>query len=179
MIRRLIALVFLVWFLGLVWFAIFLPRPAPDDVKTDAIVVLTGASGRFQRGLDLLKAERAQRLLVSGVDPSVRRPELEAALAVPRHLSRCCIDLDKASVDTISNARETARWITAHRYRSVRLVTSDWHMRRARLELEHSLPGQVRIVSDAVPSTFSLTQLFKEYNKLVARFLTLELGPTS
>ena len=176
MIRRLLALAFLVWLLGLIWFAIFLPRPASAEVKTDAIVVLTGAPGRFQRGLDLLRAHRAERMLVSGVDPSVLRPELEVALGVPRRLSRCCIDLDKASVDTISNARETARWLTAHRYHSVRLVTSDWHMRRAQLELEHSLPGKVRIVSDAVPSTLSLTQLFKEYNKLVARFLTLELG---
>ncbi|MFM7029343.1 MAG: YdcF family protein [Chakrabartia sp.] len=177
MIRRLFAFAFLAWLLGLIWFAVFLPRPAPSGVRTDAVVVLTGAPGRFQRGLDVLKAHRAERLLVSGVDPSVRRAELDQVMGVPRPLSRCCIDLDKASVDTISNARETARWITAHHYSSVRLVTSDWHMRRARLELEHSLPGKVRIVSDAVPSEVSLTQLFKEYNKLLARVIALELGP--
>ena len=176
MIRRLIAFAFVAWFLGLVAFAVFLPRPAPDDLRTDAIVVLTGAPGRFQRGLTLMQANRADRMLVSGVDPSVRRPELEAALGVPRRLSRCCIDLDKASVDTISNARETARWLTGHRYRSVRLVTSDWHLRRAQLELEHSLSDDIRIVGDAVPSQVSLTQLFKEYNKLVARTIALELG---
>lgn len=176
MIRRLLALLFILWFLGLVAFAIFLPRPADPQYRTDAVVVLTGAPGRFQRGLEILEAGKADRLLVSGVDPSVRRPELEEALEVPRKLSRCCIDLDKASVDTISNARETARWLMGHRFRSVRLVTSDWHMRRARLELAHSLSGEIEIVDDAVQSELSLTQLFKEYNKLVARTIALELG---
>ncbi len=66
--------------------------------------------------------------------------------------------------------------MTGHRYRSVRLVTSDWHLRRAQLELEHSLSDDIRTVGDAVPSQVSLTQLFKEYNKLVARTIALELG---
>jgi uncharacterized SAM-binding protein YcdF (DUF218 family) len=179
MIRRLIALSFLLWFLGLIGFAIFLPRPAAETIRTDAVVVLTGAPGRFQRGLEILEKGSAKRMLVSGVDASVRRHELEVALDVPRHLSRCCIDLDKASVDTISNARETARWVKAHEFRSVRLVTSDWHLRRAQLELNHSLGGQVRILGDAVPGELSLIQLFKEYNKLLARAVALELGRAS
>ena len=177
MIRRLLSLMFILWFMGLVGFALLLPRPADDARRTDAVVVLTGGPGRFQRGLEILAAGKADRLLVSGVDPTVRRSELEAALGVPRALSRCCIDLDKASVDTISNARETARWLTAHQFRSVRLVTSDWHLRRAQLELEHSLSDNIEIVGDAVPSQVNLTQLFKEYNKLLARVIALELGP--
>jgi len=176
MIRRLIALSVLLWFLGLIGFAVFLPRPASADIRTDAVVVLTGAPGRFQRGLDILEKGAAKRLLVSGVDASVRRRELEVALNVPRHLSRCCIDLDKASIDTISNARETARWVKAHQFRSVRLVTSDWHLRRAQLELAHSVGDDVEIVGDAVAGEFSLLQLFKEYNKLLARAVALELG---
>lgn len=176
MIRRLIAFSFIGWFLGLIWFAVFLPRPTDLQLRTDAVVVLTGAPGRFQRALDVLEQDKAKRMLVSGVDPSVRRSELEVAMNIPKRLSRCCVDLDKASVDTISNARETARWIAGHDFRSVRLVTSDWHLRRAQLELRHSLGNGVQIVGDAVPSQPSLTQLFKEYNKLLARFIALELG---
>lgn len=176
MIRRLIALGFLLWFLGLVWFAVFLPQPADVSIKTDAVVVLTGGPGRMRRGIDILSADGAKRMMVSGVDPSVRRAELEEAVNIPRKLSRCCIDLDKASVDTISNARETARWLAGHDYHSVRLVTSDWHLRRAELELRHNVDGSMKIVGDAVPSSFSLTQLFMEYNKLLARFIALEIG---
>ena len=163
MIRRLIALGFLLWFLGLIWFAIFLPQPADDSIKTDAVVVLTGGPGRVQRGIDILSANGAKRMMVSGVDPSVRRAELEEAVNIPRKLSRCCIDLDKASVDTISNARETARWLSGHDYRYVRLVTRDWHLRRAQLELAHSGGDDVENVGDAVAGDFSLLQVFKEY----------------
>jgi uncharacterized SAM-binding protein YcdF (DUF218 family) len=175
MIRRILSLAFVGWFLGLFWFAVFLPGPAGKE-ETDAVVVLTGGSGRFDQAMDALQAGRAKRMLVSGVDPKVRRAELEEAQHIPRKLSRCCIDLDKASVDTISNARETARWLKGHGFGSVRLVTSDWHMRRAELELVHAIGPGVRIVPDAVPSNPSLTQLFKEYNKLLARFIALELG---
>ena len=86
MIRRLIALGFLLWFLGLIWFAIFLPQPADDSIKTDAVVVLTGGPGRVQRGIDILSANGAKRMMVSGVDPSVRRAELEEAVNIPRKL---------------------------------------------------------------------------------------------
>lgn len=175
MIRRALALLFVLWFLGLVWFAMYLPGPA-DAGKTDAVVVLTGGAGRFERGLETLTAGQARRMLVSGVDPTVRRSEFEVLRKVPAKISRCCIDLDKASVDTISNARETARWIKGRNYRSLRLVTSDWHMRRAKMELDHVVGPDVRVVGDAVRSNPSLTQLFKEYNKLVARFLALEVG---
>ncbi len=175
MIRRALALLFIVWFLGLIWFAAFLPGPA-EAGKTDAVVVLTGGAGRFERGLDILQAGQAKRMLVSGVDPTVRRAEFEVLRHVPPKISRCCIDLDKASVDTISNARETARWIKGRKFKSVRLVTSDWHMRRAKLELDHVVGGDIRIVGDAVRTNPSLTELFKEYNKLVARFLALEAG---
>jgi uncharacterized SAM-binding protein YcdF (DUF218 family) len=174
-IRRALALLFVVWFLGLVWFAIFLPGPAENE-RTDAVVVLTGGAGRFERGLDVLQAKQARRMLVSGVDPTVRRAEFEVLRNVPTKVSRCCIDLDKASVDTISNARETARWLKGHKFRSVRLVTSDWHMRRARLELDHVVGRDVRVIGDAVRTNPSLTQLFMEYNKLVARFVALEAG---
>jgi len=174
-IRRILSLAFVGWFLGMFWFAVFLPGPAGKE-KTDAVVVLTGGSGRFDQAMDTLKAGQARRMLVSGVDPTVRRAELEEAQHIPRKLSRCCIDLDKASVDTISNARESARWLKGHGFRSVRLVTSDWHMRRAEMELSHAVGRGVRIIPDAVPSNPSLTQLFKEYNKLLARFIALELG---
>lgn len=175
MIRRLLALSFVAWFLGLIWFAVFLPGPSTNE-KTDAIVVLTGGVGRFERGLAALEAGEAKRMLVSGVDPTVRREEFEVLRKVPPKISRCCIDLDKASVDTISNARETARWVKARHYRTVRLVTSDWHMRRAKMELDHVVGAKVTVIGDAVRTNPSLTQLFKEYNKLVARFILLEVG---
>ena len=58
----------------------------------------------------------------------------------------------------------------------MRLVTTDWHMRRAAFELERMVPISVVIVRDAVPSQPSLRILFLEYHKLLARELAALWG---
>lgn len=169
MIVRGLLLVALGWLLGFAGWAVTLPD-ADDGGRTDAIVVPTGAPGRIARGVVLLQSHRAHRMLISGVDRSVRAPELVATQGVPPDLLRCCVDLGRAAVDTRSNGAETARWLDRQHYRSVRLVTTDWHMRRADYELRRAVGADVRIVRDAVPSTPGLAVLVSEYNKyLLAR----------
>ncbi len=168
MIRRFVAVVGLAWAIGFVLFAVLLPGPAAEQ-KTDAIVVLTGAPGRIPRGFALLQAGQAQRMLISGVDRSVKPAELAIAQAAPLALFACCVDLGREAVDTRSNGDETARWLAARNYKSVRLVTSDWHMRRARFELERSLGPGIAIVPDAVTGEASFTNLLLEYHKFLAR----------
>lgn len=169
MLRRILSAVLLVWLMGFVWFAIALPRPH-EGGRSDAVVVLTGGGGRIGRGLEALEKGWANRLLVSGVDREVREREFEAEYKVPAALMACCVTLGFQSVDTRSNAAETARWIAVNKFRSVRLVTTDWHMRRAAMELTAQVPGHVDLIRDAVPSQPSLRTLFLEYNKLLARF---------
>lgn len=166
MIRRVFSLALLLWALGFVAFAIYLPRPAPDRV-TDGIVVLTGGPGRMQRGLDLLARDQASRMLVSGADRRVRPAELAELYGIaPAVLAR--IDLGRSAVDTRSNAIETRRWIVRHRYRSIRLITTDWHMSRARFELRQVMRG-ITVVPDAVPSEPDLWTLLREYHKYALR----------
>jgi len=168
-ITRVFALPVLAWLLGFLWFALFLPRPVPADVPTDGIVVLTGSAGRIERGLDLLRRKRGERLLVSGVDRDVRPSEFAHAYKVPRDLMKCCVTLGREAIDTRSNAMETSAWLTRRNYRSVRLITADWHMRRARYELLQQIEEPMTVVADAVPSKPSLGVLFREYNKYVLR----------
>ncbi|HSM53543.1 MAG TPA: YdcF family protein, partial [Erythrobacter sp.] len=66
MILRLFSAIFLAWAFGFVWFFATLPAPA-GDIKTDAVIVPTGAAGRIQRGLEVLDNGWADRMLVSGV----------------------------------------------------------------------------------------------------------------
>jgi uncharacterized SAM-binding protein YcdF (DUF218 family) len=80
----------------------------------------------------------------------------------------CCVTLGFAAVDTRSNATETAQWVEENELASLRLVTTDWHMRRAAGELDRTLPEGVRVVRDAVRSEPSLANLFLEYHKLLA-----------
>jgi uncharacterized SAM-binding protein YcdF (DUF218 family) len=174
-IKRLIAFALLFWFLGFAWFALFLPQPAAMQA-TDGVVVLTGGAGRIDRGLIVLEAKKAKRLLISGVDLDVKPEELAAEYQRPQALFKCCIDLGFRAVDTRSNALETARWVSKHEVKTVRLVTHDWHMRRARLELDQVMPDSVKVINDAVVTQPSFGILFKEYNKYWLRGLSALLG---
>ncbi|RYY27998.1 MAG: YdcF family protein [Sphingomonadales bacterium] len=145
------------------------------DRKTDGIVVVTGGPGRIDRGLEVLRAGDAKRLLVSGVDPDVRPGEFAAQYKIDRRLFASSIDLGWQAVDTRSNADETSKWVERHKYKTVRLVTSDWHMPRAKLELSHQLPD-VEIVGDGVASHPGFGMLFREYHKYLVRRFALLVG---
>lgn len=161
---RLIAFAALIYALGYAAFAVLLPQPAGDE-RTDAIVVLTGGSGRLDRGFELMERRLARRMLISGVARTVRPEELIAAYEVDPTLFRCCITLGREAFDTRSNADEVARWLARRRFASIRLVTNDLHMRRARYELGKRLGGDVTIVADAVPTEPGFRAIFVEYNK--------------
>lgn len=174
MIRRAVAALLMVWAIGFGIFAVSLPAAIPISTagpKTDAIVVPTGGAGRIERGLQVLGSDRAEKMLVTGVDPEVKPGEFAAQFAVPMQTMQCCITLGYAAVDTRGNASETAEWIAQNKYKSIRLVTTDWHMWRAAGELKRALPDNVIMVEDAVPSVPSLRILFLEYNKLLASWL--------
>lgn len=169
-----LAVIAILWGLGFAVFMLLLAQPA-GDVATDAIVVPTGGPGRIARGLALIEERRARRMLVTGVATGVRKADLVRTYAHPGAIA-CCVDLGADAVDTRSNAEETADWVRQHGYRSVRLVTSDWHMARARMELGAALDPDVRIVRDGVPSDQRLGLLVNEYNKLLLRRVALWLG---
>lgn len=175
MIRRFVSFVLLFWALGFALFAVTLPGPASGRT-TDAVVVLTGGPGRVRRGLDLLEAGKAKRMLVSGVDRRVKPHELAAEYGVQAKLVDCCVDLGHESVDTRSNAEETAAWAKRRGFHSIRLVTTDWHMPRARYELSRTVDPEVVIVTDAVVSEPGLLALWKEYNKYLLRRLAAPIG---
>jgi len=174
-VRRLIGFAVLAYILGFAAFMLLLPRPV-EGLTTDAIVVPTGGAGRIDRGLDLIAHHQARRMLITGVAPNVRPAELAKTNRAPIALFTCCVDLGHEAVDTRSNARETADWVKAHGYKSVRLVTSDWHMARASMELRAALDRDVTIVADGVTSEAPLGLLVVEYNKLLLRRVALWAG---
>lgn len=175
MIRRVLGLVAIAWLLGFAWFMAFLPGPL-DNRRTDAIVVPTGGPGRIDRGIALMQAGAAKRMLVTGVAPGVRPVDLAIEYRTSPRLFACCIDLGREAVDTRSNAEETRDWVRRHGYKSVRLVTADWHLRRARLELTYALGPDVRVDGDGVAGAPRLLLLLAEYDKYLVRRVALWLG---
>ncbi len=176
MIARFAAFLLILYLLGFALFAVTLGQPAAaGSPATQAIVVLTGGTGRIERGVRLLAAGEGQRMLIAGADPSVTKDDLVRRIGGQRKLFACCVDLGSESVDTRSNAEEAKRWLDWRHFTSVRLVTSDWHMRRARYEFGRTLGEAYRIVPDAVRTEPGLMTLFGEYNKYVLRRLSVGL----
>jgi uncharacterized SAM-binding protein YcdF (DUF218 family) len=143
------------WLAGLVWFASLIPRPvAPPTTKSEAIVVLTGGSDRMAEGLRLLESGLGQKLFVSGVYHGVEVQELlRVAKKNPDELE-CCVELGYTADNTAGNARETAAWMTKEGYRSLRLVTANYHMPRSLIEFHRAMPEIDIIVHPVFPERF-------------------------
>ncbi len=174
---RVAALLLLLWVAGFLLFLLKLPGPAADRTTTEAVVVLTGGPGRVARGVEVLRANLARRLLISGVDRQVRPAELRDAAEIPPELFDCCIDLGFEAETTRANAREVADWVRAHGFLSVRLVTASYHIPRARAELEAQLPADVVVVADGVDAGLPLLAMLMEYTKFQAAWLMLRVRP--
>jgi len=140
-----------VWTAGLALYVETIPRvAAPLTVdaparQADAIVVLTGGSRRLDVGAMLLRDAYAPVLFVSGVHHRVGKSGIRELIpsgenGVDDARMACCVVLGYGATDTIGNARETADWMALGDRRSLILVTSNYHMPRARLEFEHALP---------------------------------------
>ena len=142
-----VAVVFVIalaWVSGLFAFAGRIQRMTPPTMPppADGIVALTGGSDlRLKTATDLLEAAEGRRLLVSGVNPVATRQDLWTVTGAAKPLFDCCVDLGFKAADTVGNARETAEWARALHYRSLILVTADYHMPRAMVELEAAAPG--------------------------------------
>ena len=174
-IRRVLSVAVIAWALGFVLYTLLLPGPLEGNT-TDAIVVPTGGAGRIDRGLDLLRRRQAKRMLVTGVGAGVSEADLARAYRVDARLFACCVDLGRDAVDTRSNAGETAAWLRQQRFTSVRLVTSDWHLPRAGMELRAAVGREAVVLGDGVVSTPRLTTLVNEYDKLLLRRVLLWVG---
>src|SRR5436309_886289 len=108
--------------------------------KADGIVVLTGGSSRVSDAMELLAGGYGKRLLISGVHRTNAASDISRSLPDNQSLLTCCVDLDRSAVNTRSNAAETRRWARQRGLRSLIVVTSNYHMPRALVELSHAMP---------------------------------------
>jgi uncharacterized SAM-binding protein YcdF (DUF218 family) len=156
------------------------------DRKADGIVVLTGGSSRVSDAMELLAAGYGKRLLISGVHPTSAASDISRSLPDNHSLLRCCVDLDRSAVNTRSNAAETRRWAYERGFKSLIVVTSNYHMPRAIVEMSHAMPD-IRLIPFAVvgdkwreepwwTSGVTLRLLLSEYVKYVAAEVRVRLA---
>ncbi|WP_397416256.1 YdcF family protein [Phenylobacterium sp.] len=191
-----VLVVALIWLSGLLAFAARVQQQTPPRApeRAEGVVVLTGAgsNARIAAAMGLLEDGFGGRLLVSGVDRKATREDIRNVSRAVRRLYDCCVDLGFTAADTVGNARETASWARAMRFRSLIVVTADYHMPRAMLELNAALkPMGVSAQTYAVatpalkardwwrhPSAARLMVVeYSKYLAILAREAVLGLGP--
>ena len=174
-----------------VGFLAFLSQLRGVEIKparnADGIVVLTGGSSRVSDAMELLAGGYGKRLLISGVHPTNAVSDISRSLPDNQSLLlRCCVDLDRSAVNTRSNAAETRRWARERGFKSLIVVTSNYHMPRAIVELSHAMPD-IALIPFAVvgdrwrdepwwTSGTTLRLLLSEYAKYVAAEMRVRLA---
>lgn len=182
-----LAIAFVAASVGFVYFLSQLrgAETAPER-QADGIVVLTGGSSRISDAMELLAAGYGKRLLISGVHPTNDANDISRSLPDSQLLMGCCVDLDHSAVNTRSNAAETRRWARERGFKSLIVVTSNYHMPRAIVELAHAMP-EIELIPFAVvgekwrdepwwTSGATLRLLLSEYVKYVAAELRVRLA---
>jgi len=127
--------------IGFVVFANSIDRERREPAyAADGITVLTGGTSRIDEAMRLLAHGKAKRVLITGVNRGTTREQLKRLASQGDQYFACCVDIDKEARNTIDNATETAQWVALHRYGSIIVVTSNYHMPRALAELARALP---------------------------------------
>jgi uncharacterized SAM-binding protein YcdF (DUF218 family) len=133
-------------FLGFLAFVYSLDRyEQKPETRADGIVALTGGAQRIGDAIDLLAQGYAKRLLISGVNEKTSRDQISRLNPGQRRLFDCCVDLDYRARNTIGNAIETRRWAEMNGFDALIVVTSNYHMPRTLVELDHVLPNLQKI----------------------------------
>lgn len=185
-----IVLLISVWIYGLTKYVDNLPVANNDDKSiTDGIVIFTGGTMRLEAGIRLLNDGKGDRLLVSGVGG---RTSLDVMLMLSGKLPdnilelKKRIDLGYEAKNTRGNAVEVAKWVKDHNYKTIRLVTANYHMPRSYFELSNEMPDIKIIKNPVFPEEIKLDGwwrngitkkiMISEYNKYIARRISAGLG---
>lgn len=159
-IPRVGCVLFWTWIWGAIGFGIYVEHLNTPDLSevTDAIVVFTGEEGRILKAYEIFRAQAEKPLLL-----------VSGALFDKVNLIKSPRVYGDYAKNTEDNARIADRWIRDHGIRSVRLITSDYHMPRS---LNHAKRWTARILPHPLhlSSPLRLCYLFKEYNKFLIAF---------
>jgi uncharacterized SAM-binding protein YcdF (DUF218 family) len=130
-------------FIGFIW---LLPsQQGTFDQSADGIVVLTGGDSRVNDALELLASGHGKRLLITGVNTGTTTTDIARQTVDYNKWLACCVDLDYEALNTLGNAVQARRWALEHKFTSLIVVTSAYHMPRALAELAHQLPDATLI----------------------------------
>jgi uncharacterized SAM-binding protein YcdF (DUF218 family) len=125
------------------------PDPPAD---AQAVTALTGASNaRIVAAVQLAESLQLP-LLISGVHIDTRAADIAEIADVDVAAIQCCVTLGRAAASTEGNGAEVAEWARRLDVTRIIVVTSEYHMDRALLELRRAMP-EGRFIPHAVTTT--------------------------
>lgn len=142
-------------YLGLVLVGDYL-TPTDPLAKSDAIVVLSGGADRTDWGIKLYQEGWAPKLLLVGaaLDPtSISNAAAMKKVALADGVPESAILLEEKSKNTLENAEFSAPILAGISARTIILVTSPYHQRRAYDDFHKVLDNRVTILNS--PSGYS------------------------
>jgi len=175
---------------GFLWFVWRVPtHEVALDRNADGIVVLTGGASRIADAVELLASGRGTRLLISGVYHATTSDEIAHLMPKYHDLILCCVDLDYFAINTSGNAVETRNWVRKRGFRSLIVVTSNYHMPRTMAELAWQMPDVELIPFPVIPDRMrndswwangqTARLLLSEYLKYIVAQVRMRVAPAS
>ena len=164
-VLRVLVAALVVVFLGLTaWLFVFPDQDNPTSA--DAVVVLSGArTPRLDKGLDLMRQKVAPTLVISDA-PARGWPEANRLCAGKAAFKVICFKPEPYS--TRGEAEEIGRLVKRHRWKRVVVVTSRFHVTRARMLVERCVKNaDVDAVGAHVPLFEWPRDIVFEWGKLI------------
>ena len=142
--------IFILWFIGLFNYKEKIVTLRKSSfVQATNIVILTGGSNRIKGGLKIINSFNKSdlnniKLLISGTGKGFTKLSVNKMLSKKNDFHsfiKCCVELDSKSKNTYSNAIQTKKWVDKNNINQFILITSNYHMPRALLELREQIPS--------------------------------------
>ena len=124
-------------------------------------------------------------MLVTGVNKS-SLINTENWIKSKTSMYSCCIELETKAINTVGNAKETIKWVNKYNLKSIRLVTSSYHILRSEIELKKIAPESLIIIKHPIRDSTEkisfqnlvsyLMLISIEYSKFIISLIVLRLG---
>ena len=127
----------------------------------------------------LFNDNKAEHLFISGVAKDITLQNIQNTHKMKINNFQKA-ELGHNAINTVENAKETREWIKKNKIKSIRLVTSNYHIYRSLIEFNKHIKD-VEILPHPVYSQFiekkwwkswqTFSLIFKEYNKFICAYI--------
>ncbi len=178
MVRRLllvVAALVVAWLVACLVLFVWPPAESPAPKHASVIIVLSGSKARLPPALALVRQRVAPVLAISSVERTRHWPEGRRLCAQGRYAAARVVCFTAVPYSTEGEARTVERLARERGWRSVVVVTSTFHVTRARMLFRRCFHGPLAVVGAPSPWWRLPSDWASETGKLLVQ-LTVRRG---